>query len=48
MEILESMQQNDIALPAMDEVLATYIEPEVADEMSNPIFMSHSATHCDK
>jgi hypothetical protein len=34
---MESARQNDIALPAAYEVLATYFEPEVADEMMDPL-----------
>ena len=34
---IESAEQEDIALPAAFEVLATYSEPEIADEMTDPL-----------
>jgi Reverse transcriptase (RNA-dependent DNA polymerase) len=36
-KVRDNIEQGDIALPAAYEVLATYFEPEIADEMMDPI-----------
>jgi predicted SnoaL-like aldol condensation-catalyzing enzyme len=36
-KVWDNIEQGEIALPAAYEVLATYFEPEIADEMMDPI-----------